>query len=96
MIEHEYDHVLIGQATPTVRPNADEVQDWRWMAPNELMADVAAQPEHYTAWFRMAVGRVLAHAHEQYPTVVPALDEAAQRSGFDSATDDTMTSSLMS
>ncbi|PEN07666.1 isopentenyl-diphosphate delta-isomerase [Longimonas halophila] len=95
MIEHEYDHVLIGQDTPTVRPNADEVQDWRWMAPNELMADVAAHPEHYTAWFRMAVERVLTHAHEQYPTVVPALDEAVQRAGFDYATGENMTSSLM-
>jgi isopentenyl-diphosphate delta-isomerase len=95
MIEHEYDHVLIGRAAPTVRPNADEVQDWRWAAPNELMADVAAHPERYTAWFRMAVERVLTHAHAQYPTVVPALDEAVQGAALAHAIDEDMTSSLM-
>lgn len=95
MIEHEYDHVFIGQGTPAVSPNADEVQDWRWVAPNELMADIAAHPEHYTAWFRMAIERVLQHAHAHYPRVVPKLDDAVQRAGFDYATDDSMTSSLM-
>ena len=96
MIEHEYDHVFIGQATPTVQPNADEVQDWRWMAPNELMADIAENPAHYTAWFRMAVERVLTHAHEQYPLVVPALDASMRGAALNRTANEDMTSSLTS
>ena len=95
MIEHEYDHIFIGHDTPTVHPNPEEVQDWRWMAPNDLMADVAAHPERYTAWFRMAVERVLQHAHEQYPATVPPLDDAVRGAAHTYASED-MTSSLTS
>ncbi len=94
MIEHEYDHVFIGHGTPTVSPNADEVQDWRWIAPNDLMADIAAHPANYTAWFRMAIERVLEHAHEHYPTIVPELDEGMHGAAHEYVADG-MTSSLM-
>jgi len=95
MIEHEYDHVFIGCGTPTVSPNADEVQDWRWVAPNDLIADVAMHPERYTAWFRMAIEPVLQHAHEHYPTIVPKLDDAMHGAAYDHATEE-MTFSLAS
>lgn len=67
MIEHEYDHVLIGQAAPTVVPNPDEVQDWTWVAPAALRQDVHAHPEQYTAWFKIVLDRVLEHAGTVYP-----------------------------
>ena len=94
MIEHEYDHVFIGQATPEVRPDADEVQDWVWIAPDALLEDMAAHPERYTAWFRMCIERVFHHAHQLYPSTVPALNESEGEFGGDLA-DDSMSSSLV-
>jgi len=35
----------------TVAPDPDEVSDWKWMRFEELMADHAANPEHYSVWF---------------------------------------------
>jgi isopentenyl-diphosphate delta-isomerase len=46
--EHEYDHVLVGQVAPNVRPVPDpyEVADWRWAHP----ADLAADTDDYAPW----------------------------------------------
>ena len=30
LIEHEFDHVLIGHSNETPKINIDEVSDWRW------------------------------------------------------------------
>lgn len=79
MIEHEYDHVLIGQAAPTVAPNPEEVQDWAWVAPAELKRAVDAHPEQYTAWFKIVLDRVLKHARQMYPEA-PLLQELSDGS----------------
>ncbi|PEN13844.1 isopentenyl-diphosphate delta-isomerase [Longibacter salinarum] len=61
LVEHELDHVFIGHADPTVNANSDEVSDWAWVTPEDLLADVAARPERYTFWFRHILDRTLAH-----------------------------------
>ncbi|HHP7239457.1 isopentenyl-diphosphate Delta-isomerase [Longibacter sp.] len=61
LIEHEFDHVFIGHARPTVVPNADEVSDWAWVEPDHLLSDIAAHPDRYTYWFRHILSRTLSH-----------------------------------
>ncbi|HNT74026.1 MAG TPA: isopentenyl-diphosphate Delta-isomerase [Anaerolineae bacterium] len=52
--ENEYDHVLVGQCDGlTPQPDSTEVSDWRWMDMAALRADIAAQPERYTYWFKV-------------------------------------------
>jgi isopentenyl-diphosphate delta-isomerase len=53
-VEHEYDHVLLGEisATPDWRPDPDEVADLRWVSPDELRAGVDRQPDTYAPWLR--------------------------------------------
>lgn len=53
LIEHEYDHVVMGQFTGTPTPNADEVDAWRWAAPAALHTDLAHNPAQYAVWFRL-------------------------------------------
>lgn len=54
LIEHEYDHVLIGQTTARPRTDPREVADWRWVDRAVLDRDVRARPSGYAAWFRIA------------------------------------------
>jgi isopentenyl-diphosphate delta-isomerase len=53
LIEHEFDHVLVGQCHCQPQPNPEEVADWRWIAMDELAQDLDAHPERYTCWLRV-------------------------------------------
>ena len=54
LIEHEYDHVLIGHFDGVLNPNYDEVSEWRWMELDTLKVELGKYPESYTYWFRIA------------------------------------------
>ncbi len=45
LVEHEYDHVFVGRHDGTPSPTPAEVADWRWVAADEVMTDLAANPE---------------------------------------------------
>jgi len=59
-VEHEYDHVLVGRHDGDPVPLASEVDDWRWVRPDRLLADLAAEPDRHSPWLdgvlRIAVG----------------------------------------
>lgn len=52
--EHEFDHVLIGKigadAHLTAKPEADEIEQLKWVQYSELVADHEANPERYAPW----------------------------------------------
>lgn len=52
-VEHEYDHVVVGRvpADLPMRLDPAEVAAVRWLAPDELRADVADNPDRYAPWF---------------------------------------------
>lgn len=58
LVEHEYDHLLVGRWTGTPDPEPAEVSDWRWVAPADLYGEIARHPERFTAWFRPALRRL--------------------------------------
>ncbi|OPX94097.1 MAG: Isopentenyl-diphosphate Delta-isomerase [Syntrophorhabdus sp. PtaB.Bin006] len=57
--EHEIDHVFIGQYDGEVRPNPDEIADFKFITVKELSQDVEVHPEKYTPWFKKALPRVI-------------------------------------
>lgn len=61
LIEHEYDHVLVGYTDLLPIPNADEVENYQWIERSDLLKKVADQPDLFTYWFRMALPRIIAH-----------------------------------
>tara|TARA_Y100000782_G_scaffold115634_1_gene163554 strand:+ start:15886 stop:16410 length:525 start_codon:yes stop_codon:yes gene_type:complete len=61
LTEYEYDHVLIGEFNDAPNLNPDEVADYKYIAMDVLKEDVAAHPEKYTEWFKIALDRVDKH-----------------------------------
>ncbi len=54
LIEHEYDHVLVGQyAGEIIQPNPEEVCDYKWIGLKDLKKDAEENPENYTEWIKI-------------------------------------------
>lgn len=51
--EHELCWVYFGICDDPVQANANEVQDWRFVAPAELDREIAAHPERFTPWLKL-------------------------------------------
>ncbi len=58
LTEHEMDHVFTGLHGGPVQPNPAEVSGIRWLTRADLEAEVAAHPERFTPWFKLAMVRV--------------------------------------
>jgi len=52
LVEHEYVHVYGAVWDGPVDPDPAEVEGWAWVDPALLKADLARNPERYSAWFR--------------------------------------------
>jgi isopentenyl-diphosphate Delta-isomerase len=53
LIEHEYDHVLLGivdSSSVRLKPDPAEVAALRWMDPADLRGDLATHPTSYAPW----------------------------------------------
>jgi isopentenyl-diphosphate delta-isomerase len=57
LIENELDHVFLGRYKGDIKPNPDEVSDWKWEAPDSLAARLQAAPSSFTHWFGLAFER---------------------------------------
>lgn len=53
LIEHEFDHVLVGRYNAIPEMNPEEVEDFRYVALDELLQEVERAPEQFTTWFRI-------------------------------------------
>ena len=54
LIEHEYDHVLIGEFNGEPILNKDEAEDYRWASLEEIKKDINQNEKDYTVWFIIA------------------------------------------
>jgi len=55
LIEHELDHVFIGQTDDTPHLNMDEAMAFKWMSIEHLEQDMLSHPENYTFWFKWMI-----------------------------------------
>lgn len=55
LIEHELDHVFVGNFNGTPRINTREVEDWKFVGVAWLKDDMARNPSSYTEWFKLIV-----------------------------------------
>ncbi len=51
--EHEYCWVYIGRANGTVTANHNEIEEWRFIAPQELDEELAGDPSRFAPWFKL-------------------------------------------
>lgn len=59
LIEHELDHVFIGCTDGTPEPHPEEVMDFKWIWPSDLLNDITNYPDNFTYWFKASVKKVL-------------------------------------
>lgn len=59
--EHEFDHVFVGIYDGEVNPNQEEIDEYKYVDVSELKTDIKIDPDKYTAWFKIALDRVLEH-----------------------------------
>ena len=55
LIEHELDHVFIGQTDDTPHINTDEAMAFSWTSIEDLEADMEKNPNKYTFWFKLII-----------------------------------------
>ena len=55
LVEHELDHVLIGQYNQKPELNPDEATDAQFMALKTVQQHIAQRPEDFTYWFKIAI-----------------------------------------
>lgn len=53
LIEHEWDHVLIGYYDGEPAINKHEALNWKFIGIDELRKDVVNNPQDYTIWFKI-------------------------------------------
>lgn len=53
LIEHEMDHVFIGEYDGEVIPNNEEVDEIRWVKLEDLRQEMKEKPEEFTYWFKI-------------------------------------------
>lgn len=53
LIEHELDHVYIGQFNGNPLINENEVEDWKFVDLDWIQQDINKNPDQYTAWFKL-------------------------------------------
>lgn len=61
LTEHELDHILVGNFEGNPEINPEEVAAWKWMDLEEVKKDVKANPDNYTAWFKIIFDKFYEH-----------------------------------
>lgn len=59
LVEHEYDHVFVGEYEGDVQLNPEEVHEIKYVSLDEVEADMKLHPDQYTAWFHIALPKLM-------------------------------------
>lgn len=55
LIEHEYDHVLLGRYDGPYHPNPDEIQSCKWLSLPLLVEEISSHGTRYTHWLKLII-----------------------------------------
>lgn len=61
LTEHELDHVLLGHYEDEPQINPEEVAAWKWLDLQTVADALKAQPQDFTAWFKIIFDRFYKH-----------------------------------
>lgn len=59
LIEHEYDHVLLGKFDGSPIINPLEVENWRWIDAKTLEQEIVDHPDRFTYWLQVCYPQFL-------------------------------------
>ena len=63
LIEHELDHVFIGEYNGVPDVNPTEVEDWKYVDVAQLKTAIVEHPELYTHWFKLILNHSFFNQH---------------------------------
>ena len=58
LIEHEYDHVFVGEYEGEIKPNSNEVASVAYHEVEDVALMLNEQPSLFTAWFKLAFPQI--------------------------------------
>ena len=61
LVEHELDHVLVGQSDDLPKLNSDEAEDFKYIDLETLKQELKSSPENYTVWFKIIMEAYFDH-----------------------------------
>jgi isopentenyl-diphosphate delta-isomerase len=70
LIEHEYDHVLVGEYEGEININKTEVAAYYYEEMATLKQKLKTDPEKFTTWFRIAYPAIETWWQKQYKTTL--------------------------
>lgn len=65
LIENECDHVFIGYSDKQPIINKEEVEDWKYISAESLLADMTKNPDSYTEWLKLIM------KHQEFIDLLP-------------------------
>lgn len=54
LIEHEFDHIFLGEYNGRISPDKDEVEEYQWYDISEIDKLLESQSDQFTSWFKIA------------------------------------------
>ncbi|MBK78513.1 MAG: isopentenyl-diphosphate delta-isomerase [Flavobacteriaceae bacterium] len=57
LIEHEFDHVIIGRSNQDPKIDKNEAESWKWVSVDLILKDLEINQDKYTVWFKIIFQR---------------------------------------
>ena len=61
LTEHELDHVYVGKSNEIPKPNAIEVNDYKFITLQQLEIEIKSNPEKFTVWLKICLPKLISH-----------------------------------
>jgi len=58
LIEHEFDHVYVGQSDALPHPDTSEVSEWRFENLATIEKEINSNPSAFTSWFKLILQQI--------------------------------------
>lgn len=65
LIEHEFDHVIIGSSEEKCLINKEEVEEIAYKSMATLKGEINSHPEQFTEWFKIALPKLEEYVEEK-------------------------------
>jgi isopentenyl-diphosphate Delta-isomerase len=69
LIEHEYDHVFVGEYEGEIRPNGSEVAAYAYHSMPDIKMLLRDKPTYFTTWFQIAFQQIECWWNQNYVAV---------------------------
>jgi isopentenyl-diphosphate delta-isomerase len=69
LIEHEFDHVFVGEYEGAITPNPDEVADYCYSSIEAIKKAIQEHPSKFTSWFKIIFPQIEEWWEQRYSVI---------------------------